>query len=428
MANSPDTAVTQELFKTVYDTDVINAPPQYAIIQKGVKFKNEQKTGSSFNFAVLVQNPQGHTWTGGADLGTVVTLKDAVNGVTKQASVTACEYVIREQLAYGLISGSATPEAAFKPAANLLVGAVVNSASWALELTCMHGGGNIGEIDTITNGSGTTAVLLLTEASWAPGNFSAFEGGLFDVYTANLVTKRNTDGPVKLDSVDIDACSLNVTFASAGDRTAADPADVLVPVGANGNWQYGIMPSLKRAADGSSLYGITTGDYGLLRAGTYSNSGGPLTFAALAAAQTKAVAKGGMVDQVALVSPWAWTDINNDEAGNRRYVEDNGGEFVNGAEKLTYYGPGGKLDVMQHGMMKAGEAALLNFEDWIRIGASEPTFNIPGRGSLENPMMLIDRQDQNAVEFRRYWCQSIACQRMARQVIITDIVNSSGPL
>jgi hypothetical protein len=165
-----------------------------------------------------------------------------------------------------------------------------------------------------------------------------------------------------------------------------------------------------------------------MRSGLYDNQGGPLTFASLADAAVLSVAKGGMGDLVALVSPWAWTDINNDEAGNRRYTEQYGGTFENGADRLTYFGPGGKLDVMQHSMMKAGEAALVNFADWERIGASEPTFNIPGRGTLENPMMLLDRQDQNAVEFRRYWCQSIVCKRLARQVKITNIVNDSGPV
>ena len=305
--SAPDTAVTQELFKIAYDNGVFNAVPQFAQIQKNVKFNNAKKTGSAYNFATMVRNPQGHTWTGGADLGTVVTLNGAVNGQTKQGTVTACEYVLREQIAYGLISGTATQSGGFEPAADLLVSAVVNSASWALELTLMHGGGSIGAIDTNTPGAGTTSVLLLTEASWAPGNFSAFEGGYFDLYDSTLTTKQNTDGPILIQAVNIDAISLTVEFASAGDRTAASAGDLLVPTGAFGNWQYGIMPAITRAAAGSSLYGITTSSYGLMRSGTYDNGAGPLTFAALADAAVTSVAKGGMGDLVALVSPWAWT-------------------------------------------------------------------------------------------------------------------------
>ena len=104
------------------------------------------------------------------------------------------------------------------------------------------------------------------------------------------------------------------------------------------------------------------------------------------------------------------------------------GEFVNGANELVYHGPnGGTITFVMSPMVFAGEAFILNASDWKRIGSTEPTFNIPGRGTLENPYMLLDVPDANALEFRRYFEQGVYCKRLARQTKITGIVNSSGP-
>jgi hypothetical protein len=428
MSSTPETISTQEVFKRVYADPLINAVPEFGVLQREIKFDAANKIGESYRFPIQLRYPHGHTWTGGNSYGTVVTLNDAIAGLTKQAEVKGCEYVLREQIAYGAVSKSATGEAAFDPIVDVTVSAVVESSTWALELATMHGGGSIGAIQTKTNGAGTTATLLLSAASWAPGNWSAFEGGNVDVYDSTLTTKRNANGPVSITAINIDSRELSVTFAAAQDRTDTVATDVLVPTGAYSNWQSGLLTTLSNSAAGSTVYGLNTSTYGLLRAGSYSAGSAALTFAKLANAAIRSVTKGGMGNLLALVSHYAWTDINNDEAANRRYTDDYGGEFKNGADKLSYYGPnGGRLDIMPHSMMPAGNAVLIDPSDWRRIGSSEPTFELPGRGAAGNPMFLLERQDQNAFEFRRWWDQAPCCRRLGRQVIITSIVNDSGP-
>ena len=419
---------TQEVFKRRYVDPLINAVPEFGQLQRLIKFDSANKIGEEYRFPILLRYPHGHTWTGGSNYGTVQTLNTALAGLTKQTSIKGCEHVLRAQLPYGAVSKGGGGETSFEPMVDVVVGALVESATWALELTLMHGGGHIGALSSVTPGAGTDADLVVTVASWAPGCFSAFEGGQFDLYDSTLTTKQNTDGPITLNSIDIDSRTLDVTFTSAGDRTAATAGDLIVPLGAFSNWQDGLVRTISQAAAGATVYGLNTSTYGLLRSGTYSAGSAALTFAKLANAAIRSVTRGGMGNLTALVSHYAWTDINNDEAANRRYTDEYGGQFVNGADRLSYYGPnGGRLDVVPHSMMKAGEAVLIDPDDWRRIGSSEPTFNLPNAGETGEPMFVHQLADKNGYEIRNYWDQGPACRRLGRQVHITSITNDSGP-
>lgn len=425
-ANAPDTSSTQQLFKRRYDTDVIKVIPQYSVLRQGMDFKADAKLGEDFMFAMMVQYPHGHTWQGGDRYGRVVNMNAAVNGRTINGRVTTCSHTLREQLSWDLLSGSASKEQAFTRAADLLVTATVDSANWALELALMHGGGGIGTVLTNTPTSGTQAEIVVTLASWAPANFTAFEGGYVDFYDSTLATKQNIEGPVRIVAVDVSARTLTVEFAGAVDLAAIVATDVMVPFGAYDNWQTGLLRALTLSSAGSTVYGINTSLYGLTQASTI-NVGGALSFTKISQAAAQLVAKGGQGDFICLVSPWAWTDINNQEAANRRYISD-GGNFVNGGDKLVFMGPnGGTLTVMQHCMMPAGNAVLLDFDDWHRVGTSDPTFDIPGAGNLSVPMQLVPLPDQTGLQFVRYWNQAPYCERLARQCLLTGIVNTSLP-
>ena len=154
---------------------------------------------------------------------------------------------------------------------------------------------------------------------------------------------------------------------------------------------------------------------------------GALTFSNVAAAVTNPATKGGMGDYTVVVNPYSWVDIMNDEAGSRRYISDNGGEFVNGADELTYYGPnGGKLRFEMNPFIKASEAYILMYDDWRNVGASLPTFLLPNRDP-QNPAFLRELENSAGYELRRYANVSPYCSRLARQGVLTGIVNVSGP-
>jgi hypothetical protein len=68
---------------------------------------------------------------------------------------------------------------------------------------------------------------------------------------------------------------------------------------------------------------------------------------------------------------------------------------------------------------------MIDPKDWVRSGPSEPTFNIPGQGQLAIQSMLTPLPDQTGTQFVRYWSQAPACVRLAKQIKITGIVNTS---
>jgi hypothetical protein len=194
-----------------------------------------------------------------------------------------------------------------------------------------------------------------------------------------------------------------------------------------GNVAYGIKTILTRSIAGSTLWGVDTSQYGYLRASEYDASSAALTFAKLANAATQSAGKGAMAELNATVNLYTWTDMMNDQAALRRYVDDAGGEFVNGGDKLTYYSVGGKLTIQCDPILKASEAYLTDWGDWKFAGATMPTFDINAGNKSMGPKLLFDAP-ANAGWFIRRWSQAAPyCKRLARQTYIKNIVNTSGP-
>ena len=427
-AESP---TTQAIFKKVYVDPVEKAIPTTSVFRNTIKFDSANKTGDSYNGAIQLRYPQGWTINGGSNLNTNYTLNAAVPGSVQQTTVKPFEFTMRTQLGYGLIASSDGKAQAFNETVGLQVAAAVEVTDMMLEMSLLKGGTYIGKTNTNT---ATTPNLScqVSKDTFAPGIWAFLEGAYLDAYSDSALTsKLNTNGTVVITSVDITNRIINMTCASGADFTAIDTAKAnvyWVPRGAVSNWTDGIDSAITKAAAGSSIYGITASSYALMQANTYAVGSAAMTFTKAAGAVINAAVKGGMGDQVIYVSPYSWTDILNDQAGSRRYTDNNGGEFVNGANELVYHGPnGGTITFVMSPMVFAGEAFILNASDWKRIGSTEPTFNIPGRGTLENPYMLLDVPDANALEFRRYFEQGVYCKRLARQTKITGIVNSSGP-
>lgn len=425
-AESP---TTQEIFKRVYVDPVEKVIPQSSVFRRKVAFDQRNRTGAEYRTALQLRWPQGWTFNGGATLNTDYTLNAGVAGLVKQAAVTPSEFTIRQTLPYGMIASSDGVEQAFNETVALNVAAVVEVTDAMLELQTLYGGTYIGATNTST-GSTPNFVGQVSLATWAPGIWTMLEGAFLDAYSDSaLTTKLNATGTCTLTGVAFNTRTLTIACSVAGEYTAIAAAGTVywVPRGVVSNWVSGVDSLITTSAAGGSVFGITAANYSLMQANTYATSG-QMTFSKSANAVINAAMKGGMGDQSVVVSAYAWTDMMNDQASLRQYVGNYGGEFENGADELVYHGPnGGRLSFVMSPMVMAGSAYILNFADWKRIGSSEPTFNIPGRGSLSNPFMLQDSADKNSLEFRRYYEQGVYCSRLARQTKITGIVNASGP-
>ena len=145
------------------------------------------------------------------------------------------------------------------------------------------------------------------------------------------------------------------------------------------------------------------------------------------AALSKAVGRGLMEDVCVLMSPFSWTDLNDDLSALRRYSKDTKAEMTLGTTSISFYGVnGGRLELVPHPMVKAGEAFVLPERRFKRIGSSDTTSRISGvDGQGEN--FFIELEGSAAVRLRAFWDQAIICSHPARCVKISNITNVSGP-
>lgn len=425
MADTPETGSTLDgLFKRRYVDSTEFVVPYSARMQRDIKFDSANKIGEDYRANLMLRNPQGFTYNGGATYGNAFTLNNALAGASKQASVKGCEIVMKEVISYGLVSRSAGGEAAaFDPAMDDIVRGMIESHSSRIEAMTLYGGDSIGAVDSV-GGSGTAGTAVITTATWAPGLWSGLEGAELDAYDVTLGTKRNTNGPIVLSNVDLGAKSLSLTYAAAADRTAVVATDVFVPVGSVGNWANGLYYLISQSAAGTTVFGLSPATYGLMRSSTTALGGAALTFAKLTGAVAKPVVRGGMADMTAYVSVYTWIDLMNAEATLRRYTSDSGAEFKTGADSIEFYSVNGKLTIVPHTCVKAGQAFVINPDDWRRIGSAEPTFNLPG--SSPGMQQFISQESTSASFSIRRWSDTgLFCRRLARQTLITGITNTT---
>lgn len=421
-----ESITTQQIFKEQYvDNPEMNQVPMGLWFMREIPFDKRNREGGNYRYPAILRMPQGATYAGGALLGTNFALNPAIPGQTLQAFLQGAEYVFREVVPYGFISKSQDGKQAFEPGMDLLVRNVVAKTAFDMEIMMLYGGGSLGAVSVKGALAGLVATITISTATWAVGLWAAREGGQLDSYDPTLVTKRNTTGAITAGVVDFVAHTISMTFAAIGDHTALVVNDVFVPLGANGNWALGIDAIITVSAAGVAVVlGIPTATYGLWRSNLY-NAGGALTFGILASAAAAAANKGGMQTELtALVSNWAWTDINNAQALLRMYDEQYGGKFENGATSLTYFGPNGKITIVPHACVKAGEAFLLDKPMLRRIGSSEPTFGLKG---IDVDKFLQQEPNNAGLEFRRWADMGLASFRLCTHTKITGIVNTTTP-
>lgn len=414
------TAQLDGWFKRVYGDALERAVPDFAVLRKLIPFKKQNKIGDTYNVPVKLSRSHGQTWAGGNNAGTAFTLNNPISMVTKQAQLTGSEFVLREQISYGAISrsGSGNDES-FGPVLDEVPLEMAEAANFYLEMALLYGGTSIGTLNAnISGGGGTTPSCVISLATWAAGLWAQMTNAAVDVYDTTLVTKRNTN-TVTVTSVAPD--TRTITFSTtAGDLNAAVATDVIVPAGSNGNWFSGID---KIVTNAGTLFGISAATYSLWKSNTYSASSAPLTMSKVQAAVSAAVVNGGLMEEVTvLLSTYSWTDLNNDLAALRRFADSTKNDLDIGTQNITFYGPNGKMVLLPHPMVKAGEAFCLPLKYFRRVGSSDVTFQLP---DMPQGQFFRHLTDSAGIELRNYFDQAILCVRPARASKITTIANSS---
>jgi hypothetical protein len=159
----------------------------------------------------------------------------------------------------------------------------------------------------------------------------------------------------------------------------------------------------------------------LWKGNTYSAGSAALTMDKLLSSLVVPMGKGLREDAVVLVSHATFVNLNSDEAALRMFDSSYKPEKAErGNKKISYFYQGGKLDIVSHSMIKEGESFVLPLNQIKRVGASDLTFSIPGRGGEMFDLL----EDKTGYQFRIYADQAIFLKRPGICQKITLITNS----
>lgn len=405
-------------FKDRYETKGRDIVPEFSDLAESMAFSESEKLGDEYVFNVRVRRAHGMTW--GGQTATAFALNAVVSGQTVPGREKGYQAVMREQVAYGVVSRARSSVEAFGSAFDDVVRDMRNSMSFYRELNILYGGDSIGTL-TGAGSSATSVTYVITEASWAPGLWAQMEGASVDVYSAPGGTQRNTNGALTVSNVNFDTRSVTLTGAAA-DNNAIQASDVVIPFEADGNWFDGLRVLVPNTG---TMHNINAATYGLWRGNSISAGSAALTFAKVMRGSARAAFRGGLGPLTLRVSPYTWSDFNNDAAALRRYAAKMRMEADLGTEKLVFYGQTGTIEIKPHPMIKAGEAFLTADRYFKRVGSADLTFRLPGvTGQQER--FFRELESNAGFELRQWWDQALVSFKPACSVLFTGIVNSQA--
>lgn len=429
MAQQNTTATLDGLFKIVYGEGPISAIPEVAILQKEIKFQAADKIGKSYNFPVILTSEAGVTYLA-AGAG-VSTLNNAIAAQLKEATVDANQIIIRGQMDYEAAAKATSGAEAFKNASELLVENLMETASRRLEMAFLYGQSatGLGTAASSVNTNTTTTVITISAAGWAPGIWAGSENAIINFYKVSddTLVSSSTNADFTISAVDFVNRKLTVTGSTTGisalDTALSAPCYIQWQGSKSGTTTWVEPAGIdKIITNTGSLFGISATTYSLWAGSSYSFGSAAATVAKILNGVSLAVSKGGLMEEVGvLVSPKTFTNLSSTMTDLRRQ---NGGQKeltgIGGFEAITLMGPGFKMNLIVHPMVKEGEAFCIPFKRFKRIGSQEFSFETPGRkGEL-----FLHVPDKNAYELRLYGAQAIVCQTPAKCVKFTSIVNA----
>ena len=404
MAQVNTTATLDGLFKRVYGEDILRLQPDSAIIQKLVKFRESEKIGKSYEVPVILSSEQGATYMAAGD--GAVTLNSSIAATLKNATVDAAQILFRGQLDYESAAKAEKSDKAFRNATELLIENLMESATKRQEIAFLYGQTGIATVASLSS-----QVITLTTGQMAPGIWAGSENMIIDVYQGSTGTVRQAG--LVVSSVDLDLRTVTVT----GTTTGIVSGDTIYFKGAYGKECAGLD---KIITNSGSLFGVDASVYALWKGSVFGAGSAALTMSKILSAVAKAVAKGGLnEDVVALVHPQTWMNLNADQSALRNY-SDNSSKAQNGFNEIEYSGMNGKIRVIAHPFVKESECFIFPPKRVKRVGTREFDFNTPGRSGE----MFLHVPDVNAYELRLYSGQSLFIEAPAKCVKINAIVNS----
>lgn len=432
MANNPTTFNSlQGDFKIKYAPQIEVLVPEFAVLQKketGLDWREQERNaiGASYNIPLVLQDPQGFSYLGTG--GGVQDLQDAQPLIVQQASVIGSEINERVQLSNKALM-SATPAGlkAFEQSAILAMKRMTAVTKNRVEGMALYGQstGGMGTLsDNPTNTSGSVWTFPISLATWSSAWWLSVIGGNIEFFQSDGTTQRSTVYAT-VTAVDISTRTLTVTASASLSGAGVVSGDTIFMKGANlGSGSYNEMCGLQVQFSNttSTLFGLSRTTYTQLRGNPFAAGSTAISKDMIVRASTLAVNRGATGDMVCLVPSGSWTTLwSKDAALNRKDYSYSPDKSTTGSEELVYASLTGKIKVIYHPFVKEGDFFLFPVEDVIWTGASQPTFNIPGRG--EDEFFFINT-DKNSVEIREIGDLAIFSVFPGHCVFGTGVVNS----
>jgi len=425
MSGANTTSTLNGLFKEVYADKIENLIPDGVKLLKLVPYIEAAKEiGNLYHQPVQLSHEHGITYAA-ADSG-AFNLNNAVAAIFKDAQLGGSQMLIRSQMSYEAAARASNDRKAFVKATSLMVQNMVNSIAKRLEISCLYGRTNIGQIASGTGSAGSRSYTLAT-ASWASGIWAGSENMPLDVVSAAVPSsagqKLNTNAQLNVVSVDLTLRVVNVTGNSA-DLTAIDAAmgagAYFIPFGSLLNDIFGLDRIITNSG---VLYNIDASVYNLWKGNSYDALSSALSFQKILSAVALAVERGLDQDVICMLSPKTWANISSDQAALRMYDDSyKSSKLENGASEYAFNGQNGKIDIVSSIYIKEGECFIFPPKRLKRIGAMNISFKMPGRQQQED--FFLELTSSAGYELRAYTDQTLFSDSPARLVKVINVVNS----
>jgi len=271
--------------------------------------------------------------------------------------------------------------------------------------------------------SSTTAWYYINKNEWSTGLWAGKVGAEVQLYQDNDSTliSSGTDSVFSISAVDPTYKRVKLTGTATGITALMAVAQADFNGGINiyfndskGKDFLGIDKIITYS--GSDLFGIDNTVYSLFKGNEVSTSGA-ISLAKIIAATENAVAQGLQEDVCAYVPVSAWNTLMTDQAAYRRYDGSyKNGKAENGFQAVTFYGANGMIELEPHPILKSGEIFIIPKKQFIRVGATDVTFQTPGMDSTE---IFLQLPSNAGYEVRAYADQALLCMAPAKCTKLT---------
>lgn len=439
MADSPvNVSSLGGLFKEAYPQGIVSLVPEIAKLHKDIVFSETERTGNKFHQPVVLRSEQGVSYGGGANAGTAYTLADAIAMSMSDAQLEGSEMTVKSVVAMRVLSKSTGSAKAFRYAMRPILEANMRTHTFRKEVEMLYGrsatglgqftSGNAdsGTQETLTAGAGAAA----SASTWAVGLWAGQEGATVNFFnnSGGALISSGADAIFTIASVDPDNRKITVTGTSTGCTAlhAVAAAGTVVADFAGARTALATYLSaegidyVSTVAGGTTVWNISNTNT-LWKPSTYSAASAKLTLGKVLAAANKAVAKAALDEPTKLyVSAATWSDLADSFSASRLLDSSySTAEGKNGVEKVIYYGSSGVIEVVIHPCVKEGEAFLLPPKRCKRIGSTDVTMNVPGRGDE----IFVPSTTVNGVVFSTYSDYQWFTEAPGKLCKITSITN-----